>query len=90
MRPPGWGREARQVQVPVERIEAAVIRHFTSRTGDPHRHLHLQVNARIWAVGSWRAGAATFGAGAFGSMSGGGSGDSADSGTLAVGISTSS
>jgi len=30
-----------QVQVPVERIEAAVIRHHTSRTGDPHRHLHF-------------------------------------------------
>jgi exodeoxyribonuclease V alpha subunit len=42
------------VQVPVERIEAAVIRHYTSRAGDPHRHLHLQVNARVWAVGAWR------------------------------------
>jgi exodeoxyribonuclease V alpha subunit len=46
-----WGR---QVQVPVERIEAAVIRHYTSRAGDPHRHLHLQVNARVYAVGGWR------------------------------------
>jgi exodeoxyribonuclease V alpha subunit len=43
-----------QVQVPVERIEAAVIRHHTSRTGDPHRHLHLQINARVYAVGQWR------------------------------------
>ncbi|MEP6817713.1 MAG: MobF family relaxase [Marmoricola sp.] len=48
------GPRGRQVQVPVERIEAAVIRHYTSRAGDPHRHLHLQVNARVWAAGGWR------------------------------------
>jgi conjugative relaxase-like TrwC/TraI family protein len=48
------GPRGRQVQVPVERIEAAVIRHYTSRAGDPHRHLHLQVNARVWAAGAWR------------------------------------
>ena len=48
------GPRGRQVQVPVEQIEAAVIRHYTSRAGDPHRHLHLQVNARVWAAGAWR------------------------------------
>jgi conjugative relaxase-like TrwC/TraI family protein len=48
------GPRGRQVQVPVEKIEAAVIRHYTSRAGDPHRHLHLQVNARVWAGGAWR------------------------------------
>ncbi len=48
------GPRGRQVQVPVERIEAAVIRHYTSRAGDPHRHLHLQVNARVFADGAWR------------------------------------
>ncbi|MGB6021878.1 MAG: MobF family relaxase [Ornithinimicrobium sp.] len=48
------GPRGRQVQVPVESIEAAVIRHYTSRAGDPHRHLHLQVNARVWAAGAWR------------------------------------
>ena len=48
------GPRDRQVQVPVERIEAAVIRHYTSRAGDPHRHLHLQINARVWAAGGWR------------------------------------
>jgi exodeoxyribonuclease V alpha subunit len=48
------GPRGRQVQVPVEQIEAAVIRHYTSRAGDPHRHLHLQINARVWAAGSWR------------------------------------
>ncbi|HEX2893266.1 MAG TPA: MobF family relaxase [Marmoricola sp.] len=48
------GPRGRQVQVPVERIEAAVIRHYTSRAGDPHRHLHLQINARVWAASAWR------------------------------------
>ncbi|MFT4008826.1 MAG: MobF family relaxase [Nocardioidaceae bacterium] len=48
------GPRGRQVQVPVEQIEAAVIRHYTSRAGDPHRHLHLQVNARVSAEGKWR------------------------------------
>jgi len=48
------GPRGRQVQVPVEKIEAAVIRHYTSRAGDPHRHLHLQVNARVFAAGAWR------------------------------------
>ena len=48
------GPRGRQVQVPVESIEAAVIRHYTSRAGDPHRHLHLQINARVWAAGGWR------------------------------------
>lgn len=48
------GPRGRQVQVLVEQIEAAVIRHYTSRAGDPHRHLHLQINARVWAEGKWR------------------------------------
>lgn len=48
------GPRGRQVQVPVEKLEAAVVRHYTSRAGDPHRHLHLQVNARVYAQGRWR------------------------------------
>ncbi|MFN8195959.1 MAG: MobF family relaxase [Nocardioidaceae bacterium] len=48
------GPRGRQAQVPVEQIEAAVVRHFTSRAGDPHRHLHLQINARVFAEGKWR------------------------------------
>ena len=48
------GPRGRQVQVPVERIEAATVRHYTSRAGDPHRHLHLQINARVFAAGKWR------------------------------------
>ena len=30
------------------------MRHHTSRAGDPHRHLHLQINARVFAEGRWR------------------------------------
>ncbi|MFC5730134.1 MULTISPECIES: MobF family relaxase [Nocardioides] len=48
------GPRDRQVQVPIEKLEAAVVRHYTSRAGDPHRHLHLQINARVFAKGAWR------------------------------------
>ncbi|CAB4958982.1 unannotated protein [freshwater metagenome] len=48
------GPRGRQVQVPVEKLEAAVVRHYTSRAGDPHRHLHVQINARVFASGAWR------------------------------------
>ena len=48
------GPRGRQVQAPIDQIEAAAIRHFTSRAGDPHRHLHVQVNARVLAQGRWR------------------------------------
>ncbi|MDO9353937.1 MAG: relaxase domain-containing protein, partial [Solirubrobacteraceae bacterium] len=48
------GPRGRQVQVWVEQIEAAVVRHHTSRAGDPHRHLHLQINSRVYAHGAWR------------------------------------
>ncbi len=48
------GPRGQQVAVPVEYLEAAVVRHYTSRAGDPHRHLHLQVNARVFAAGKWR------------------------------------
>jgi hypothetical protein len=40
--------------VPVGELEAVTVRHYTSRAGDPHRHLHLQVNARVFAEGTWR------------------------------------
>ena len=30
------------------------MRHYTSRAGDPHRHLHLQIGARVLAAGKWR------------------------------------
>ena len=38
----------------MQEIEAAVVRHYTSRAGDPHRHLHLQINARVLAEDTWR------------------------------------
>ena len=48
------GPRGRQVQVPVRELEAVTVRHYTSRAGDPHRHLHLQVNARVFAEDKWR------------------------------------
>src|SRR3954470_2196556 len=48
------GPRGGQVQVPVEALEAVTVRHYTSRAGDPHRHLHLQLNARVFAAGKWR------------------------------------
>jgi hypothetical protein len=47
------GPRGAQVQVPVEQIEAAGVRHYTSRAGDPHRHLHLQINTRVRAEDRW-------------------------------------
>jgi exodeoxyribonuclease V alpha subunit len=48
------GPRGAQIQVPVAEIEAVTVRHHTSRAGDPHRHLHLQINARVLAEGRWR------------------------------------
>jgi len=48
------GGRGGQVATPVERIEAVAVHHYTSRAGDPHRHIHLQINARVFAAGRWR------------------------------------
>jgi conjugative relaxase-like TrwC/TraI family protein len=48
------GPRGAQVAVPVEALEAVTVRHYTSRAGDPHRHVHMQVNARVLAAGTWR------------------------------------
>ena len=50
------GRAARRRRSPSRSsaLEAVTVRHYTSRAGDPHRHLHLQVNARVFAAGKWR------------------------------------
>ena len=48
------GPRGGQVQVPVAQLEAAVVRHYTSRAGDPHRHLHVQISSRVFAEGKWR------------------------------------
>ena len=34
------------------RCNSRGLRHYTSRAGDPHRHLHLQINARVFAAGA--------------------------------------
>src|SRR3954452_3594954 len=48
------GPRGGQVQVPVEVLEAAAIRHHTSRANDPHQHTHLQFSSRVFAAGKWR------------------------------------
>ncbi|MFK5210461.1 MobF family relaxase [Propionibacterium freudenreichii] len=46
--------DAREV-VPIEQMQVVGIRHKTSRAGDPHRHIHMQIGTRIFAAGKWRA-----------------------------------
>ena len=48
------GPRGGQVQVPVETLEAATVRHYTSRANDPHWHLHLQLLSRVFTAGKWR------------------------------------
>ena len=52
--PPGSGHVAGRCRSRWRKLEAAVVRHYTSRAGDPHRHLHVQINARVFARGAWR------------------------------------
>ena len=47
-------RDQREV-LPIERMQVVGIRHKTSRAGDPHRHIHMQIGTRIFAAGKWRA-----------------------------------
>jgi conjugative relaxase-like TrwC/TraI family protein len=47
-------RDAREI-VPIERMQVVGIRHKTSRAGDPHRHIHMQIGTRVFAAGKWRA-----------------------------------
>lgn len=48
------GPRGAQEVVPVERLETVAVSHKTSRAGDPHRHIHLQIGTRVWARGAWR------------------------------------
>jgi conjugative relaxase-like TrwC/TraI family protein len=48
-------RAGQVVRVAVERIEIASVQHFSSRAGDPHFHRHMEISARVWAAGKWRA-----------------------------------
>lgn len=49
------GPRGAQEVVPVEGMQTVGITHKTSRAGDPHRHIHLQIGTRVQAVGRWRA-----------------------------------
>ena len=49
------GPRGRQEVVPIEHMQVVGITHRTSRAGDPHRHIHMQVGTRVWAAGTWRA-----------------------------------
>ena len=44
-----------QEMVSAEQVQVVGITHRTSRAGDPHRHIHMQIGTRIWAAGKWRA-----------------------------------
>ncbi len=49
------GPRGKQEVVPIEHMQVVGIRHLTSRSGDPHRHIHMQVGTRVWVAGKWRA-----------------------------------
>lgn len=49
------GPRGKQEVVPIETLQTVAVSHRTSRAGDPHRHIHLQVGTRVWAAGTWRA-----------------------------------
>ena len=40
--------------VPIEQMHVVGITHRTSRAGDPHRHIHMQIGTRVFAAGKWR------------------------------------
>ncbi|WP_447943013.1 MobF family relaxase [Microbacterium aurum] len=44
-----------QEVVSIESTQVVGITHRTSRAGDPHRHIHMQIGARVRAAGKWRA-----------------------------------
>ncbi len=49
------GPLGKQEVVPIEHMQVVGITHRTSRAGDPHRHIHMQIGTRVWAAGKWRA-----------------------------------
>ena len=48
------GPRGKQEVVPIEQLETVAVSHRTSRAGDPYRHIHFQIGARVWAAGAWR------------------------------------
>lgn len=49
------GPRGAQEVLPIEQMQVVGISHKTSRAGDPHRHIHMQIGTRIFAAGKWRA-----------------------------------
>jgi len=49
------GPRGAQEVVSIEHMQVVGIRHKTSRAGDPHRHIHMQIGTRVFAAGKWRA-----------------------------------
>ena len=49
------GPRGAQEVVPIEYMQVVGIGHKTSRAGDPHRHIHMQIGTRVFAAGKWRA-----------------------------------
>ncbi len=48
------GPRGKQEVVPIEHMQVVGITHRTSRAGDPHRHIHMQIGTRVFAAGKWR------------------------------------
>jgi len=48
------GKAGQQRSVQVDEVSVVAVKHYTSRAGDPHRHIHLQVNSRVLVDGVWR------------------------------------
>ncbi len=47
--------DTEQSYVGVDSLEVAVFAHDGSREGDPHHHLHVQIGAKAFVGGKWRA-----------------------------------
>ncbi|MHA3722549.1 relaxase domain-containing protein [Leucobacter sp. HY1910] len=43
-----------QEDVPSELMQAVGITHRTSRAGDPHRYIPMQIGTRVFAEGKWQ------------------------------------
>ena len=52
--PPGSGRGAGRCRSRSSSSRPRWCGTTPRRAGDPHRHLHLQINARVFAAGAWR------------------------------------
>lgn len=49
------GSRGAQELRPVEGLQIVTFSHDVNRLGGPYRHTHIQIGARVWAVGKWRA-----------------------------------